>query len=49
MRLPTGRVNARSGQVCMVFFTNVHAPFLSKVHRRESGAHTRRVLRRVLG
>ena len=30
MGLPTGRVNARSGRVCMFVCANVHAPFLSK-------------------
>jgi len=30
MGLPTGRVNARSGQVCMLVCANVHARFLSK-------------------
>jgi len=30
MGLPTGRVNARSGRVCMFACANVHAPFLSK-------------------
>jgi len=30
MGLPTARVNARSGRVCMFVCANVHAPFLSK-------------------
>jgi len=30
MGLPIGRVNARSGRVCMFVCANVHAPFLSK-------------------
>jgi len=30
MGLPTGRVNARSGRVCMFVCANVHATFLSK-------------------
>ena len=30
MGLPTGRVNTRSGRVCMFVRANVHAPFLSK-------------------
>jgi len=30
MGLPTGRVNARSGRVCMFVCANVHAPFLCK-------------------
>jgi len=32
MGLPTGRVNARSGRVCMFVCANVLAPFLSKDH-----------------
>jgi len=35
MRLPTGRVNARSGRVCMFNCANVHATFLSKAPYRQ--------------